>query len=41
MNLAARSYSPERVEGKFSEVRRYGVLGSSHNLDPTPMGVRG
>ena len=34
------AYSPECVEGKFCEVRRYGVLGSSHGLDLTPMGVR-
>ena len=27
---AAIRYSPNRVEGEFSELRRYGVLGSSH-----------
>src|SRR5918994_5173344 len=34
-------YSPECVEGEFSELRVDGVLRSSHSPGPTPMGVPG
>jgi hypothetical protein len=33
------AYSPECVEGPFSELRAEGVLGSSHSTGPIPMGV--
>jgi hypothetical protein len=32
-------YSPKCVEEEFSEVRHFGILGSSHSSDPILSGV--